>query len=132
MAGEDNFVYMQATSGREFPVGKTHRYYRFAPATDDLSITIPLGARYFAILDPVEELVYETNIVARGGIELLDSRRKIVADDEEPLRPISPGEFINISHSDGATGIGVFTLILEGGLAMPIGASNLVAVDPAP
>lgn len=130
MADGDNFVFMKSVRGMEFPVGETHRFYRFSEATDDFSILVPMGARFFAILDPVEALAYEVNSVARAGIEALDARREIVADDEEPLRPIKPGEFINISHQDGATGIGVFTLILEGGNSMPIGASNLTTSDP--
>lgn len=132
MADGDNFVYMRATSGREFPVGETHRFYYFniGGGQDDLAIVVPIGARYFAILDPVENLAYEVNTAARAGIEALDSRREIVLDDEEPLRPVKPGEFINISHKDGATAIGVFTLILEGGDSLPIGAAALTTSDP--
>ena len=130
MANGDLFPYMTSTRGREFPVGETHRFYAITGANDDMAILVPPGARYFAILDPVEILAYEVHSAATAGVEGLDSRRTLVADDETPLRPIKPGEFINISHNDGATAIGVFTLLFEGGDSLPRGTSNLTITDP--
>jgi len=132
MADGDNFVYMKSSSGKEFPVGETHRFYAITGANDDMAILVPVGARFFAILDPVEALAYEVHSAAAAGVEGLDSRRTLVADQEAPLRPVKPGEFINISHSDGVTAIGVFTLLLEGGDSMPRGTSGLTITDPGP
>lgn len=130
MADGDNFVYMKSSSGKEFAVGETHRFYAITGANDDMAILVPVGARFFAILDPVEALAYEVHSAAVAGVEALDSRRNLVADDESPLRSVKPGEFINISHSDGATAIGVFTLLLEGGDSLPRGTSELTITDP--
>ena len=130
MATGDDFVFMRATHGREFPVGEVHRFYRLDIAADDASILIPVGARFAAILDPQEIIDYEMNSVSRAGIEALDARRRLEVDKETPLRPVKVGEFINISHSDGGTNIGVLTLILEGGNSLPIGAANLTVTDP--
>lgn len=110
--------------------GVTHRAYHFAPSTDDLSITVPEGAEWMAIEGNAEALVYEIHTAAAGGVELLDSRRRLAASSAMGLVPVKPGEFINISHNDGATGIGVFTLILEGASTLPRGAANLTTVDP--
>lgn len=104
----------QGADGLPQPFGVTHRIYKITGAGDDVSIQVPPGTKFMAILQPVEALVYEVYGTARpAGADGLIGL-PIAAAAEKPARPVSPGEFINVSHSDGTTAVGVFYLMLEG------------------
>lgn len=130
--GPTDAIFKQGADGRPMAVGRTHRIYRLVPgAVDDFSIPVPPSTAFMSILDSDVALSYEINPTeARGSIEGLDSRRDLAIDDEEPLRPVEPGEFINISAQSG--NLGFFTLILEGGPLLPLEATDLLGTDPGP
>lgn len=107
--------------------GETHRFYRLSIAADDASILIPTNAHWASVLDNAEALDYEIHTAARVVTGNTGRARAIAASHDGPMRPVSPGEYINISHSDGATNIGAVTICLEGS-NLP---DSLTVTDPA-
>lgn len=114
---------------QEGAAGKTTRYYYVTSAADDASILVPKGARWFGIEQNAQALALEAHSAARAGIEARDSRVLVAAAASRAMTPVKPGEFINISHQDGSTNIGVFILIFEGD-GLPTGTAGLTITDP--
>jgi hypothetical protein len=116
----------------QIAAGKTHRWYHFngtddGSELDDLTIEVPPGAEFMAIRKPVENLAYEIHTAARAGVDARDSRCEIAAAATEPARPVTPGEFLNISNQDGSSEVGEFELMFEGAADLPNGVAALIA-----
>lgn len=113
--------------------GQTHRIYRCNISADDASILIPAGCHWLGIQESAQALKYEIHTAARvvdaDGSSIIDSAATIAAADIVPAREVTPGEYLNISHTDGTTNIGVVVLVMFGS-GLPAGASNLTITDP--
>lgn len=128
MIREQDTQLHQGAGGMPMPHGVTSRRYKFTGAGDDMSIRMPAGVKFAAIVHPVEALhvSFDTEAaVVTGGTKF----SPMAADGEEPLEPIEPGEYINISHADGTTAIGIFYLKLEG-KDLPADAEFFTTSDP--
>ena len=128
MVWNPNGNFKQTNDGRISPVGQTHRFYKFdLTAQDDISILIPYGCEYIGILDPESACSYEIFTSARAGITTNDARRNLAADEDAPMRPCKPGEYLNISVATG--NIEEITIVMEGGQSLPDGSDNLTTSD---
>lgn len=103
----------QAAGGQPMPFGKHTRTYWWDVAGDDFSIKFPPGTKFAALVQPATAVHWSIRSVAEV-VTGTNYRIPLAAGSNEPLRPVEPGEYLNISHQDGSTAIGEIGLILEG------------------
>lgn len=94
--------------------GKTHRAYYLDISADDASIKVPDGCTHFTIENNAQALAVEVYTGKRAGVEARASRRLFAASAVKAMSPVGNWEYINISHQDGSTNIGVLVILMEG------------------